>query len=142
MQELRRTRSGALTEDSSLVTLHDISYFYAQYQETKDEKYLRRFIQPMEKSLQLLPKIIIRDSAVGAICHGANLAAPGILALETKMYPNDAVTVFTQKGEAVALAKVLASTENIIEKDHGFVAKTQRVLMPRGVYPKKWQTHK
>lgn len=142
MQELRRTRSGALTEDRSLVTLHDISYFYAQYQETKDEKHLRRFIQPMEKTLQLVPKIIIRDSAVDAICHGANLAAPGVLALETKIYPNDAVTLFTQKGEAVALAKALESTENILKKDHGFVAKTQRVLMPRGAYPKKWQTHK
>jgi len=96
----------------------------------------------MEKTLQLVPKIIIRDSAVGAICHGANLAAPGVLALETKIYPNDAVAMFTQKGEAVALAKALESTENIIEKDRGFVAKTQRVLMPRSVYPKKWQTHK
>jgi H/ACA ribonucleoprotein complex subunit 4 len=139
MQELRRTRSGSLIEDSSLVTLHDISFFHAQYQETKDEKHIRRFIQPMEKALQLYPKIIIRDSSVGAICHGANLAAPGVLALEAKMHRNDAVIMYTQKGEAVALAEALASTENILEKTHGFVAKTRRVLMPRNVYPRKWR---
>ena len=141
MQELRRTRSGSLVEDSSLVTLHDISYFFAQYQDTKDEEYLRRFIQPMEKALRLLPRIIIRDSAVSAVCHGANLTAPGVLALDTKIHSNDTVVIFTQKGEAVSLAVTLASTEGILKKDHGFVAKTQRVLMPRGVYPRRWRTH-
>jgi len=139
MQELRRTRVGPFVEDEGLVTLHDVSYMFAQWQETNDESLLRRFIYPMEKSLELLPKIYIRDSAVDALCHGAHLAAPGVLSLDTKIKPNDAVAVFTQKGEAVALSKALVSTENILEMDHGLVAKTQRVLMPRGVYPKMWR---
>jgi len=139
MQELRRTRVGPFVEDEGLVTLHDVSYMFAQWQETNDESLLRRFIYPMEKSLELLPKIYIRDSAVDALCHGAHLAAPGVLSLNTKIKPNDAIAVFTQKGEAVALSKALVSTENILEMDHGLVAKTQRVLMPRGVYPKMWR---
>lgn len=139
MQELRRTRVGPFVEDEGLVTLHDVSYMFAQCQETNDESLLRRFIYPMEKSLELLPKIYIRDSAVDALCHGAHLAAPGVLSLDTKIKPNDAVAVFTQKGEAVALSKALVSTEKILEMDHGLVAKTQRVLMPRGVYPKMWR---
>jgi len=139
MQELRRTRVGPFVEDEGLVTLHDVSYMFAQWQETNDESLLRRFIYPMEKSLELLPKIYIRDSAVNALCHGAHLAAPGVLSLDTKIKPNDVVAVFTQKGEAVALSKALVSTENILEMDHGLVAKTQRVLMPRGVYPKMWR---
>ncbi len=138
MRELRRTRAGPFVEDEGLVTLHDISYFYSQWQETRDENKLREFIQPMENSLKLLPKIYIRDSAVGAVCHGANLAAPGVLSLETKIEPNDMVLVATQKGEAVALSKALASTEEILRVNHGLVAKTQRVLMPRGAYPKMW----
>jgi len=140
MQELRRTRVGPFVEDEGLVTLHDVSYMFAQWQETKDENLLRKFICPMEKSLELLPQIYIRDSAVGAVCHGAHLAAPGILSLDTKIKPNDAVAIFTQKGEAVALSKALESTEKILEMDHGIVAKTQRVLMPRGVYPKMWRS--
>jgi H/ACA ribonucleoprotein complex subunit 4 len=139
MQELRRTRAGPLTENDSLVTLHDISYLYASWQQKNDESQLRRFIKPMEKALDLLPKIVIRDSAVDAICHGANLAAPGILALETKITANDSVALLTQKGEAVAMAKALKSTEEIQKMNRGLIAKTQRVLMPRSIYPKLWR---
>jgi H/ACA ribonucleoprotein complex subunit 4 len=113
---------------------------FAQWQKTKDERLLRSFIYPMEKSLRLIPKIYIRDSAVDALCHGAHLAAPGVLSLDTKIKPNDTVAIFTQKGEAVALSKARASSEKILKIDHGFVAKTQRVLMPRGAYPKMWRS--
>lgn len=139
MQELRRTRAGPFTEKDGLVTLHDLAYLQSRWQQTKDEALLRKFIQPMEKALEPLPKIYIRDSAVDAICHGAFLAAPGVVSFETGMKPNETVAVFTQKGEAVALAKALASTEHILKMNHGLVAKTLRVLMPRGIYPKAWQ---
>jgi H/ACA ribonucleoprotein complex subunit 4 len=139
MQELRRTRAGPLTEGDNLVTLHDVSYLWASWQQKNDESLIKQFIKPMEKALELLPKIVIRDSAVDAICHGANLAAPGILSLETNITPNNSVILFTQKGEAVAMAKALKSTEEIHKISRGLVAKTQRVLMPRGVYPKLWR---
>jgi len=138
MQELRRTRAGPFAEDNSMVTLHDIAYYLEQWQKTKDASELHRFIQPMEKALESLPKIAIRDSAVDSICHGANLAAPGVLALDSDIKPKDTVAVMTQKGEAVALAKALVSTEEMLELNRGIVAKTNRVLMPRGVYPKMW----
>lgn len=139
MQELRRTRAGPFTETENMVTLHDIAYLQAKWQETKDEAHVRKFIQPMETILQLVPKIIIRDSTADAICHGANLAAPGVLNIETGIQVNDTVAVMTQKGEAVALAQALASTQDVLKLNHGLVAKTERVLMPRGVYPKLWQ---
>jgi len=138
MQELRRTRAGPFAEDSSLVTLHDIAYYVEQWQQTKDTSLLHRFIQPMEKALEPLPKIIIRDSAVDSICHGANLAAPGVLASDSDIKPQDTVAVMTQKGEAVALARALAATEEMLQRNRGIVAKTTRVLMPRSVYPKMW----
>ncbi len=140
MQELRRTRVGPFTEDEGLVTLHDLSYTFAEWKETRDESLLRKIIYPMEKSLELLPKICIRDSAVDAICHGANLAAPGVLSLDAEIKPKDAIGVFTQKGEAVTLSKALADSQEILRMNHGFVAKTQRVLMPRGIYPKMWRS--
>ena len=136
MQELRRTRAGPFTEDSNLVTLHDIAYYKDQLQQTKDETVLQRFIQPMEKVLEPLPKIVIRDSAVDAICHGANLAAPGVLAVDSNIQPKDSVAVITQKGEAVALVQALVTTEVMLQTNRGLVAKTSRVLMPRGAYPK------
>jgi H/ACA ribonucleoprotein complex subunit 4 len=94
----------------------------------------------MENALALIPKIYIRDSAVDAICHGAHLTAPGVTSLETGMISSSIVAVLTLKGEAVALAKTEASTEEILSMDHGVVAKTERVLMPRGTYPKWWKS--
>jgi H/ACA ribonucleoprotein complex subunit 4 len=142
MQELRRTRAGPFIEDESLVTLHDISYLFSQWQETKDEALLRKFVYPMEKALQLMPKIYVRDSAVDALCHGAHLTAPGVLSLDSGIKIGDTVAVFTQKGEAVTIAKAFVSSEKILKMDYGFVAKTQRVLMPRGMYPKMWRSNK
>lgn len=138
MQELRRTRAGPFTENEGLVTLYDLLYCAHKWEETGDEENLREIVFPMEKALELLPKIHIRDSAVAAICHGAYVTAPGVLSLETGIKQNDGIVIFTQKGEAVAFAKALASTEKIFGMDHGFVAKTVRVLMDRDVYPKKW----
>jgi H/ACA ribonucleoprotein complex subunit 4 len=141
MQELRRTRVGPFTEDESLVTLHDISYLFNQWQETKDETQLRKFIYPMEKALEIMPKINVRDSAVNALCHGAHLTAPGVLSLDYGFKIGDTVAVFTQKGEVISIAKAVVSSEKMLKMDHGFVAKSQRVLMPRGLYPRMWRSN-
>ena len=141
MQELRRTRVGPFIEDESLVTLHDISYLYSQWQETKDEKMLRKFIYPMEKALEMMPKIQVRDSAVDALCHGAHLTAPGVVSLDSGIKIGDQVAVLSQKGEAITLSKTFVSSEKILNMDHGFVARTERVLMPRGIYPKMWHSN-
>ena len=141
MQELRRTRAGPFVENSNArVTLHDVAYWFAEWEEKKDEKILRKIIQPMEAALALIPKIVVRDSAVDALCHGANLTAPGILSVETGIGKGSMLAVFTLKGEVVALAKALVSTEEILNLRHGTVATLQRVVMPRGTYPKVWKS--
>jgi H/ACA ribonucleoprotein complex subunit 4 len=140
MQELRRTRAGSFVEACGLVTLHDVVYWFNEWKQQKDEKILRQFIQPMENVLGLIPKIYIRDSAVDAVCHGANLTAPGILSVETGINNGSMVAFFSLKGEAVALAKAVVSTDEILNMKHGVVAQTKRVLMPRGTYPKLWKS--
>jgi H/ACA ribonucleoprotein complex subunit 4 len=140
MQELRRTRAGPFVENDDIVTLHDVAYWFMEWQEKKDERILKKFIQPMEKALSLVPKIHIRDSAVDAVCHGATLTAPGVLSVETGINQNAMVAMFTLKSEIVALAKALASTEEILNMTHGLVAETKRVLMPRGTYPRSWRS--
>ncbi len=140
MKELRRVRAGPLTEDKDSVTLHEIVYFNSRWKERGDEEALRSFIIPMERALELTPKIYIRDSAVDAICHGANLTAPGAVYFESGIKRDDQVAIMTLKGEAVALAKALVSSEDMLKLDKGFLAKTIRVLMPRGVYPRMWRS--
>ena len=139
MQELRRTRAGPFVEGGKdFVTLHDVAYWFMEWQEKKDEEILRRFIRPMENALALVPKVYVRDSAVDAICHGANLTAPGVLSLESGIGEGALVAVLTLKGEAVALCKATVSTDDIFKMEHGIVAETKRVLMLRGTYPKCW----
>ena len=140
MQELRRTRSGPFTEDESCVTLHDIVYLHSRWRETGDVEYLRRFILPMEKTLEIIPKIYVRDSAVDALCHGAHLTAPGVVSVEAGISNGATVALFTLKGEAISLATATASTKEILEMSHGIVARNDRVLMPRGTYPKMWRS--
>jgi H/ACA ribonucleoprotein complex subunit 4 len=143
MQELRRTRAGPFVETSnSRVTLHEVAYWFSEWQEKKDEQILHKIVQPMETALALIPKIVVRDSAVDAVCHGANLTAPGILSAETGIQKDSMVAVLTLKGEAVALAQALLSTDEIMDLRHGTVATLQRVIMPRGTYPKVWKSGK
>ncbi|MBS7633062.1 RNA-guided pseudouridylation complex pseudouridine synthase subunit Cbf5, partial [Candidatus Bathyarchaeota archaeon] len=111
-------------------------------QQKEDVKILKRFVQPMEKALTLLPRIVIRDSAVDAVCHGADLTAPGVLSLETGISIGSVAVISSLKGEAVALARARASSEQIFQMVHGVVAKVERVLMPRGTYPKGWRSGK
>ena len=141
MQELRRTRAGPFTETSAKkVTLHDVAYWFAEFEQKKDQAILCKFIEPMETALMQIPKIIVRDTAVDALCHGANLTAPGVLSIDTGIVKGSVVTIFTLKGEAVALAKALVSTEEMLELNHGAVAALSRVLMPRSTYPKVWKS--
>jgi H/ACA ribonucleoprotein complex subunit 4 len=141
MQELRRTRAGPFIEKDA-ITLHDLAYWSIMSQENNREKTLKRFIQPMEKALDLIPKIYVRDSAVDAICYGARLTAPGVLSLETGIARGSMVAILTLKGEAVALGKATVGSEEILHLDHGIVADTRRVLMPRGTYPKCWKSER
>jgi H/ACA ribonucleoprotein complex subunit 4 len=141
MQELRRTRAGPFTENGeNHVTLHEVAYWFSEWQEKKDPQILRKFIQPMETALALIPKIVVRDSAVDALCHGANLTVPGVLSAESQIAKGSMVAVLTLKGEAVALAKAQLSTQEILDANRGTVASLERVLMPRGTYPKVWKS--
>jgi H/ACA ribonucleoprotein complex subunit 4 len=143
MQELRRTRSGSFTETSTTkVTLHDVAYWFGEWEQKKDEAILHKFIIPMEEALVLLPKIVVRDSAVDALCHGANLTAPGVCQVGSGIEKGAILAIFTLKGEAVALGRAVVSTQEIMDLKHGVVAGLERVLMLRGTYPKVWKSGK
>ncbi len=139
MQELRRTKTGPFREDETMVTLHDLRDAYIEWKENGNEKLLRTIIFPMEFGLSHLPKIVIRDNAVDALCHGAALAAPGVLTVESGIEKGSIVAVFTLKGEAVSFGKAQMKSMEILKAATGIVAATDRVLMEPGTYPKGWK---
>ncbi|MEM4717884.1 MAG: RNA-guided pseudouridylation complex pseudouridine synthase subunit Cbf5 [Desulfurococcaceae archaeon] len=140
MRELRRTRTGPFKEDDTLVTLQEVNEALYYWKTMRDERYIRRVVLPVEVSTVHLPKIIILDTTVDSIAHGADLAAPGISMLTKNVEAGRAVAIYTLKGELVAIGRSLKNSEEILRMDKGIVVKTTRVLMPRGVYPRTWKT--
>ena len=138
MQELRRVRSGILKEDESMVTMHDVLDAQYIYKQTKNEDYLRRVVRPLEILLTNYPRIVIKDSAVNAICYGAKLTVPGVLRFEANIENGKEIVLITTKGEAIAIAIAEMTSSVLASCDHGIVCKTKRVIMDRETYPRKW----
>jgi H/ACA ribonucleoprotein complex subunit 4 len=139
MLELRRTKIANFTEEEA-VTLHDLQDAFVYWKEGGEEAHLKRVILPMERLLDHLPKMVVKDSAVDAICHGANLAMPGVLQLDSDIKKGDTVALISNKGEGIALGKAMLPSKEIFERDEGIAVNTERVLMTPGTYPKLWHS--
>lgn len=138
MQELRRVRSGAMDETKDLVTLHDVLDAQWLYDNTRDESYLRKIIQPLESLLTSYKRLVVKDSAVNAVCYGAKLMLPGLLRYESGIELHEEVVLMTTKGEAIAIGIAQMSTVEMSTCDHGVVAKVKRCIMERDLYPRRW----
>nr|CAG4637830.1 EOG090X07JL [Chydorus sphaericus] len=137
MAELRRVRSG-IQDEKGLVTMHDVMDAQWMFDNHKDETYLRRVVRPLEALMTSHKRIIMKDSAVNAVCYGAKIMLPGVLRYESGIELNEEIVIVTTKGEAVALAIALMTTTTMASCDHGIVAKIKRVVMERDTYPRKW----
>ena len=140
MIELRRTRVDQFRETDGLVTLHQLADAFAFWEEKNDDNKLLKMIKPVELALSEIKSVVIRDSAVDAMCHGAQLAIPGILKVSANLKKGDLVGIYTQKGEAVALAESTMSESEIRDAVKGYAFETKRIIMAPNTYPKKWRT--
>ncbi|WP_420544814.1 RNA-guided pseudouridylation complex pseudouridine synthase subunit Cbf5 [Nitrosopumilus sp.] len=140
MIELRRTRVDQFYESDGLVTMHELANAFALWEEKKDADKLMKMIKPVEYAFSEIKSVVIRDSAVDALCHGAQLAIPGILEISPNLKRGDVVGIYTQKGEAVALAESLMDENEIRDATKGYAFETKRIIMSPNTYPKKWRT--
>ena len=138
MKELRRTRSGKMTEERA-ATLQEIRDAYVFWQQNGMEKPLRDILQPMEVLIQPLPKIIVKATAVDAVCHGADLHVSGVHMLDEDIRKNALVAMITARGELIALGKMSMSSQKIMDSDKGKAVDTVRVFMDPGHYPRMWR---
>ena len=141
MLELRRTRVGNFTENYNLTTLQNLKDAFTIYQMENDEYYLRKIILPMEKIVSHLPKIYIRDTAVDAICHGADLASAGICYIDARIKPNLLVALMTMKKELIGFGTSLKKAMQMYKAKSGILVKSNKVFMERGTYP-RWKESK
>ncbi|KDO35425.1 H/ACA ribonucleoprotein complex subunit 4 [Saprolegnia parasitica CBS 223.65] len=138
MQELRRVRSGVLGEADTMVTMHDVLDAQYAFDTYKDESYLRRIVRPLEVLLTTYKRIVVKDSAVNAVCYGAKFMVPGLLRFADDIDVNEEVVLMTTKGEAIAIGIAQMTTAVMATCDHGVVAKIKRVIMERDTYPRRW----
>ncbi|MBI2076200.1 MAG: RNA-guided pseudouridylation complex pseudouridine synthase subunit Cbf5 [Candidatus Aenigmarchaeota archaeon] len=131
MAELRRIRVGRFAEP---VRIQDVVDAYHLWKEGGDES-IRDFVLPVEAAVEHLGKIIIKDSAVSAVANGSPLYTGGISRIQKNIQKDDLVAILTLKGELVALAKAVATSEEMLKK--GLAAKIDRVIMEKGIYQAK-----
>ena len=138
MQELRRVRSGVMSENDNLVSMHDLLDAQYLFDQSKDESYLRRVVMPLEILLTSFKRIVVKDSGVNAVCYGAKLMIPGVLRFADGIEVGDEVVMLTTKGEAIAVGIAEMTTSVLATIDHGVVARIKRVIMERDTYPRRW----
>jgi H/ACA ribonucleoprotein complex subunit 4 len=141
MFELRRTRVSNLSEkENEFVKLHDLVDGFEIFKDTKREEKLRRMIIPVETILGAIGTLVVKDSTVDSICHGAPIAVPGISAVEKNLQTGELIGVFTLKGEIISIGELTMSSENIRGSSSGVAAVTRRLIMKPGTYPKGWKS--
>merc|ERR1712051_619781 len=138
MLELRRSRTGQVTEHHNSVTMHDVLDAAWLYKEHGDESYLRAIINPVETLLLKKKRIIVKDTAVNAITYGAKVMLPGVLRFDDGIEVGEEIAVVSTKGEAICIAYAQMTSMQLSKVVHGVAAKIKRMVMDRDTYPRKW----
>jgi H/ACA ribonucleoprotein complex subunit 4 len=143
MFELRRTRVSVFSEAADkLVRLHDLVDAIETYKESKEEQKIRSIVKPIELALEGVVSVAVKDSAVDALCHGAQVAIPGIVAIDKNLKKGSLVGIYTLKGEIIALGEANMNSEEIKQNDKGIAFNIKRLIMKPDTYPRCWKTSK
>jgi tRNA pseudouridine55 synthase/H/ACA ribonucleoprotein complex subunit 4 len=135
MEELRRTRSGCFGEQEAH-TLQEVKDAVVMAAEEGPEKLMAMVRSPVD-AVGRLPKVILKDTAVDAVCHGAVLARAGIRGYD-EFGKGARVAMVSQRGEVIALGRSLVSSCDTGVMTHGLVIAPTSVFMKRGTYPRNW----
>lgn len=128
MVELRRTKVASFNE-STLFTLQDLTDAFYYYKSEKNDKFLRRVIQPMENAVNHLPKVWVLDTTINSLSHGRELAIPGISRIESGIKKEDIVAIMTLKNELIALGAAKMTSEEIMKNNKGIAIRTEKVFI-------------
>jgi predicted rRNA pseudouridine synthase len=129
MGDLRRVGTTPF-DDTDLVSMHGLTDALA-FAEEGDSAALFETVQPAERALTHLPRVVIANSAAREVAEGAPVYAPGVLGVEgvSEMGESDAngplVACYTPDGAAVCLGRLVGNAE----METGAVVELERVLV-------------
>jgi tRNA pseudouridine55 synthase/H/ACA ribonucleoprotein complex subunit 4 len=135
MVELRRTRSGAFSENE-MHSLHELQDACIAAK-AGDSAAISSMILSVDAAVPDLPTVIVRDTAVDALCHGAVLAGVGVISCD-EFKKDQTVAVLSQKKEFICLGKALVSSGSFKPGETGLVVAPTTVFLPPGTYPRGW----
>lgn len=135
MVELRRTRSGAFGE-KEMYTLHDVQDACVAA-EVGDCTAVSSMILSVDAAVPDLPTVVIRDTAIDAICRGAVLAGVGVISCD-EFKKNQTVAVLSQKKEFICLGRALVPSGSFKPGETGLVIAPTTVFLLPGTYPRGW----
>ncbi len=137
MVELRRIRSGAFSEQG-MHTLYDIQDACNAVKEG-NRTLLASMILSVDAAVPDLPTVIIRDTAIDAVCRGAVLAGVGIIRND-EFKKDQTVAVLSQKKEFICLGRALIHSSSLKPGETGLVIAPTTVFLRPGTYPRGWTT--
>jgi tRNA pseudouridine55 synthase/H/ACA ribonucleoprotein complex subunit 4 len=137
MVELRRTRSGSFREQE-MHTLYDIQDACSAVKEG-DRTALASMVLSVDAAVPDLPTIIIRNTAIDAVCRGAVLAGVGVISCDD-FKKDQTVAVLSQKKEFICLGRALVHSSSFKPGETGLVIAPSAVFLRPGTYPKGWTT--
>jgi H/ACA ribonucleoprotein complex subunit 4 len=127
LAELRRVATGPFREDRA-ISLRTLADAVARAR-SGDGGPLVGELHPLDQVWREFPPVIVKDSAVGAIAHGADLAPGGILAMPRPFARGANVVLVTRRGVLVALGVALRGSDEIPRARHGWVVDATRVFV-------------
>ena len=98
---------------------------------------LSSIILSVDSAVPDLATVIIRDTAVDAICRGAVLAGVGVISCD-EFKKDQTVAVLSQKKEFICLGRALVPSNSFKPGDTGLVIAPTTVFLPPGTYPRGW----
>ena len=124
MGHLRRTATSPF-DDADLHSAAEFLDALAFWLEDDDPEPLREVVDPAERILAELPRVVIAETAAREVATGAPVYAPGVLELDDDAATGDLVACYTPDGAAVCLGELVGDPD----ADSGVVVDLERVLV-------------
>ncbi|ELY94984.1 H/ACA RNA-protein complex component Cbf5p [Natrialba hulunbeirensis JCM 10989] len=126
MGHLRRTATSPF-DDTDLYTATEFLDALSFWLEDDDPSLLYDIVEPAERILEDVPRVIIDSTAAREVATGAPVYAPGVQEVdaETVLERGDLVACYTQVGSAVCLGELVGDPD----AESGVVVDLERVLV-------------
>jgi H/ACA ribonucleoprotein complex subunit 4 len=130
LSELRRTIAGYFSEDMAC-TAYQLEAAWKEYK-SGNESAIRKLLLPVERAVDGIKAIVVKDSALANITNGSPVFTVGLCKAQRGLRKGDKVAILSQKGELVALGYASMSAAEMKGR-HGLAVRVDRVAMQRRV---------